>query len=225
MTSSTATLSPAHAHALLVLLEAPSKQSVDAFFCSCFAERDTAGSPDSARVAAVVEMLSLSDPEKAAPLQRAALVLIRLVLYSGASPEQTAAFFPAEFHSSLQALITKVLQFHKDEWRAESLAAGGVTTMPRLESTSWQVYRRPTPSEHIGHPALLLGLQVRDAPGGTASKTGSGGGSGRGRGSGAGGGGAGGQRTVEVEMTKEQLNSMLDGLSKIKEQLAMVSES
>ena len=97
--------------------------------------------------------------------------------------------------------------------------------MPRLESTSWQVYRRPTPSEHIGHPALLLGLQVRDAPGGTASKTGSGGGSGRGRGSGAGGGGAGGQRTVEVEMTKEQLNSMLDGLSKIKEQLAMVSES
>ena len=89
--------------------------------------------------------------------------------------------------------------------------------MPRLEGTSWQVYRRPTPSEHIGHPALLLGLQVRDAPGGTATETGSG--------SGAGGGGAGGQRTVEVEMTKEQLNSMLDGLSKIKQQLAMVSES
>ena len=217
MASSTGMLSPEHANALLVLLEAPSKQSVDAFFCSCFAERDAAGSPDRARVAAIVETLSLSDPEKAAPLQRAALVLIRLVLYSGASPEQTAAFFPAEFHSSLQALTTKVLQFHKDEWRAESLAAGGVTTMPRLESTSWQVYRRPTPSEHIGHPALLLGLQVRDAPGGTATETGSG--------SGAGGGGAGGQRTVEVEMTKEQLNSMLDGLSKIKEQLAMVSES
>ena len=217
MASSTGMLSPEHANALLVLLEAPSKQSVDAFFCSCFAERDAAGSPDRARVAAIVETLSLSDPEKAAPLQRAALVLIRLVLYSGASPEQTAAFFPAEFHSSLQALTTKVLQFHKDEWRAESLAAGGVTTMPRLESTSWQVYRRPTPSEHIGHPALLLGLQVRDAPGGTATETGSG--------SGAGGGGAGGQRTVEVEMTKEQLNSMLDGLSKIKQQLAMVSES
>lgn len=219
MSSGSTSLSPEHASALLVLLEAPSKQSVDAFFCTCFAERDAVGSPDRARVAAIVEMLSLSDPEKAAPLQRAALVLIGLVLYSGASPEQTAAFFPSDFHSSLQALITKVLQFHKDEWRAESLAAGGVTTMPRLEGTSWQVYRRPTPGEHIGHPALLLDLQVRDALGSTAPKLASSGG-----GSGTGGGGAGEQRTVQVEMTKEQLNSMLDGLSKIKEQLAMVSE-
>ena len=210
--------SPAHANALLVLLEAPSKQSVDAFFCSCFAERDTVGSPDRARVAAIVEMLSLSDPMKAAPLQWAALVLIGQMLYSDASPEQTATFFPDDFHSSLQALITKVLQFHQDEWRAESLAAGGVTTMPRLEGTSWQVYRRPTPGEHIGHPALLLGLQVRDAPGGEAPKTASGG-------SGAGSGGAGGKRTVQVEMTKEQLSSMLDGLNKIKEQLSMVAGS
>ena len=44
-------LTGAQASALLVLLEAPSKQAVDAFFCSCFRERQrhAAGPIDDAR--------------------------------------------------------------------------------------------------------------------------------------------------------------------------------
>ena len=81
---------------------------MDAFFCSCFRERHAAGPIDDARVAEIVESLGLSTPLAAAPLQRAAVALIGKVLYVDASAEQTAALFPADFHSSLQALLTKV---------------------------------------------------------------------------------------------------------------------
>ena len=104
----TTPLSADHSQALLVLLEAPSKQAVDAFFCGCFDQRHVVGSPDSARVAEIAEGLALSSPEAAAPLQKAALALIGQVLYADCSAEQTAALFPADFHGSLQTLITKV---------------------------------------------------------------------------------------------------------------------
>ena len=81
---------------------------MDAFFCSCFRERHAAGPIDDARVAEIVESLGLSTPLAAAPLQRAAVALIGKVLYVDASAEQTAALFPPDFHSSLQALLTKV---------------------------------------------------------------------------------------------------------------------
>ena len=86
-------LTGAQTSALLVLLEAPSKQAVDAFFCSCFRERQrhAAGPIDVARVAEIVESLGLSTPLAAAPLQRAAIALIGKVLYADASAEQTAA--------------------------------------------------------------------------------------------------------------------------------------
>jgi hypothetical protein len=106
-------LSAAQGNALLVLLEAPSKQAVDAFFCSCFRERHVAGPIDDVRVAEIVESLALPTPSAAAPLQRAAVALIGKVLYVEASAEQTAALFPPDFHSSLQALLTKV----RPRWR------------------------------------------------------------------------------------------------------------
>ena len=126
-------LTDAQASALLVLLEAPSKQAVDAFFCSCFRERQrhAAGPIDDARVAEIVESLGLSTPLAAAPLQRAAIALIGKVLYADASAEQTAALFPPDFHSSLQALLTKVVP---SRWLTRRPPCG--TTRPPL-SQPW----------------------------------------------------------------------------------------
>ena len=122
-------LSDAQASALLVLLEAPSKQAVDAFFCSCFRERQrhAAGPIDDARVAEIVESLGLSTPLTAAPLQRAAIALIGNVLYADASAEQTAALFPPDFHSSLQALLTKVVP---SRWLTRRPRCGSATRPP-----------------------------------------------------------------------------------------------
>ena len=62
--------------------------------------------------------------------------------------------------------------------------------MPRLEQASWQVYRKPgTPSPSV---LLSLGLHGTDAVG---------------------------EGKVNIEMSKEQLETMLQSLSKVKEQL------
>ena len=145
-------LTDAQASALLVLLEAPSKQAVDAFFCSCFRERQrhAAGSIDDARVAEIVESLGLSTPLAAAPLQRAAIALIGKVLYADASAEQTAALFPPDFHSSLQALLTKVVP---SRWLTQRPPCG-TTTRPPLS----QPWARLLPLLLLGIVTLTLTL-------------------------------------------------------------------
>ena len=59
-------------------------------------------------MAEIADGLALTEPERAAPLQHASIALIGKVLYSDASPEQTAALFPPGFHSDLQQLLIKV---------------------------------------------------------------------------------------------------------------------
>jgi len=147
-------LTGAQASALLVLLEAPSKQAVDAFFCSCFRERQrhAAGPIDDARVAEIVESLGLSTPLAAAPLQRAAIALIGKVLYADASAEQTAALFPPDFHSSLQALLTKVVP---SRWLTQRPPCG-TTTRPPLS----QPWARLLPLLLLGILTLTLTLTL-----------------------------------------------------------------
>ena len=123
-------LSDEQGRALLVLLEAPSKQAVDSFFCSCFRERRAVGAPDLARVAEIVEGLGLSSPLAAAPLQQAALALIGQVLYVDASAEQAAALFPPDFHTSLQALLTKVRRRFRERPSLCTLVFGLAAAQP-----------------------------------------------------------------------------------------------
>ena len=101
--------------------------------------------------------------------------------------------FPADFHADLRALIVRVVVHHLDEWRAESLASGGgLAAMPRLESTSWHVYRKPAEGGGVATPAMLLSLAAEGAP------------------------------PTHVEMGSEQLGSLLEGLTKIKTELDKV---
>ena len=76
------------------------------------------------------------------------------------------------------------------------------------------MYRKPTPGGRgMAHPTLLLSLTTEGgAPPPASAATGA-------------AAAPAGERTVHVEMSKEQLSSMLDGLGKIKEQLALVGGS
>ena len=78
------------------------------------------------------------------------------------------------------------------------------------------MYRKPTPGGRgMAHPTLLLSLTTEGgAPPPASAATGA-----------AAAAAPAGERTVHVEMSKEQLSSMLDGLGKIKEQLALVGGS
>ena len=195
---------------LEALLSAPSKQAVNEFLCSCAAEREAPGVPSAERLAELASTFGLGTPEEASALQRAGAELVGKAVYAGATPEQTAALFPDGFHADLRELIVKAVQTRLPQWRAESLARGGVSSMPRLQSASWQVYRKPAPEAGgLTTPAMLLSLKLDGGPAAAP------------RAPGAPGGREAGEE-VAVEMSKEQLETMLEGLNKVKEQLASV---
>ena len=140
----------ANASDLLVLLQAPSKQSVDTFFSFAFSSRERAH--DASLLAEVAAQFSCT-PAQAERLYRAAAALIREAMAAEVTAESAAALFPADFHADLRALIVRVVVHHLDEWRAESLASGGgLAAMPRLESTSWHVYRKPAEGGGVATP-------------------------------------------------------------------------
>ena len=180
----------ANASDLLVLLQAPSKQSVDTFFSFAFSSRER--TPDASLLAEVAAQFSCT-PAQAERLYRAAAALIREAMAAEVTAESAASLFPADFHADLRALIIRVVVHHLDEWRSESLASGGgLAAMPRLESTSWHVYRKPAEGGGVATPAMLLSLAAEGAP------------------------------PTHVEMGSEQLGSLLEGLTKIKTELDKV---
>ena len=187
---------------LLQLLKAPSKQAVDDFLCAC-ARAAPSGGIDPSHVAQICETFGLTSDD-AQGLRRAGIALVNEAVSSvAATVEQVGTLLASDFHESLRALLARVVVYRLDEWRAESLAAGGVSAMPRLESASWQVYRRPAAS-----PAMLLRLSLGSHGSGDTAAAG-----------GVGVAASGGGRTVNVEVSKEQLDVLVQSLAKVKEQL------
>ena len=98
----------ANASDLLVLLQAPSKQSVDTFFSFAFSSRER--TPDASLLAEVAAQFSCT-PAQAERLYRAAAALIREAMAAEVTAESAAALFPADFHADLRALgIPKLAQ-------------------------------------------------------------------------------------------------------------------
>ena len=182
--------------ALLHLLSAPSKQSVDEFLCTCAREREQLAGPGEARLSEIATTFGIGLVE-ARQLQRAGAELVGEAVYrKAATPELVENLFEADFHADLRSLLARILVHRFDEWRAASLTAGGVSTMPKLQSASWQVYRNAaTASGSAAAPAVLLNLAL--ASNGLST----------------------GSRNVKVEMGKEQLEALVASLSKVKEQV------
>lgn len=179
---------------LEALLAAPKKSAIDEFLCSCAAE--IRNPPSWERITEISATFGVTAIE-AAGLQRAGAVLVGDAVYANGSAEETAALFPDSFHADLRSLLVKVVQHRLPEWCATSLAAGGVSSMPQLQSASWLAYRVPVDeADGPTRPALNLNLKIGKSPSGAPG------------------------RTVNVEMSKEQVDSMLEGLNKVKEQLA-----
>jgi hypothetical protein len=187
--------------ALLALLNAPSKQAVDEFLCGC--ARDLDGPQIAAPTSQITELATTfsTSVEDAKRLQRTGMALVSAAVYADGvtkddgMPLVLQTLLGDDFHADLGALLGRVVLKRVGEWRAASLVAGGVSTMPRLEEAKWQVYRKPAAPS----PSMLLSLTLSASAGDVDA--------------------SGGGRKVNVEMSKEQLEAMLQSLSKVKEQL------
>uniref|UniRef100_A0A8C6WF71 COMM domain containing 9 n=1 Tax=Neogobius melanostomus TaxID=47308 RepID=A0A8C6WF71_9GOBI len=124
-----------------------------------------------------------------------------VVFYNLTSPEQILALFPESFHSNLKNLITKILLENSTNWRTEALS--NQISLPQLKQVDWRV-DLVTSSESVSRmavPTCLLQLKMEDScrRGDEAVST------------------------VTVELSRESVDTMLDGLGRIRDQLSAVA--
>ncbi|KAG7473844.1 hypothetical protein MATL_G00100110 [Megalops atlanticus] len=194
-----ATIAEEHFTSLQLLLKAPSKDAVRQFCQDSF----PSGAPESLRLAESVAGTLCVSASEAQQLLRALHTLSHHVLfYSLSAPEQILALFPHSFHASLKNLITKILLEQSPTWRSEALT--NQVSLPQLVEMDWRVDIK-TASDSMSRmavPTCLVNMKVQDplALGDGDSVS-----------------------SVTVELSRETLDTMLDGLGRIRDQLSVVA--
>ncbi|KAM3610002.1 uncharacterized protein V6R79_023727 [Siganus canaliculatus] len=189
-----AAVSSEHFNNLQLLLKAPSKDAVKDV---CLQSHR---GPSRRLTESTAASFSIS-ASQAAQLLHSLHVLSRHVLFHNlSSPEQILDLFPESFHSSLKNLITKTLLENSPAWRTEAL--GEQVSLPQLKDLDWRV-DMVTGSNSVSRmsvPTCLVQFKMDDPGAGEASSS-----------------------SVTVEMSRESLNTMLDGLGRIRDQLSVVA--
>ncbi|XP_022082846.1 COMM domain-containing protein 9-like [Acanthaster planci] len=188
---------------LNVLLKASSKELVLRLCNQAFLYRDLI-QPPAEVVHKVAEGLTASEGE-ASKLLRSLGNLIRNVLYIGCTDATSVqAVFPSDFHKNLKDLLTRIFAENLTTWRNRSV--NSQISLPRLVDFDWRVDIK-TSSDTLARmsvPTCVLQLKVQENPTrvDTAPET----------------------STMNVELSKETLDTMLDGLGKIRDQLNSVAQ-
>ncbi|XP_008309571.1 COMM domain-containing protein 9 [Cynoglossus semilaevis] len=191
-----ATISSEHFTHLQLLLKAPSKDAVRDVCVRSHRE------PGGRLAESTAAALSISTSQ-AAELVHSLHVLSHHVVFNNlSSPEQILDLFPTSFHQSLKNLITKILLENSPTWRTE--AAGVNVSLPQLTHLDWRV-DMVRGSDSVGHmsvPTCLVQFQVEDPSPSAGTESVS---------------------TVTVELSRESLDTILDGLGRIRDQLSVVA--
>lgn len=185
------------------LLKAPSKESVVRLCNEAFILRNTKVYPK-AVVSFVQQMLSLQTDLEAQELMLALSSLVKYVLFQGSvERSDIATLFPDDFNKNLAALLVKIFVQRLPQWKHH--AADNLVFLPRLVDFDWRVDIK-TSSDSLSRmsvPTCLVQLQIQDP----VSKAGS----------------IPPTECVNVELSQQTLDTMLDGLGRIRDQLSSVA--
>ncbi|GAB5577726.1 COMM domain-containing protein 9 isoform X2 [Prionailurus iriomotensis] len=143
-------------------------------------------------------------PDTVPQLLQALHRLTRLAVFRDlSSAEAILALFPENFHQNLKNLLTKIILEHISTWRTEAQA--NQISLPRLVDLDWRVDIK-TSSDSISRmavPTCLLQMKIQEDPSLCGDKP--------------------SVSAVTVELSKETLDTMLDGLGRIRDQLSAVA--
>lgn len=180
---------------LQYLLKAPSPKVVDKIFVEVYKSRN--GEIPTVLTNSLMSALSL-DESQAKDLVKSIRTLTKICVYESTS--NIGSLFPANFHKDLKTLILQIIDAHLRQWREDSIREQ--CSLPRLQNVDWRidVKRASETISNISLPTVLVQLKVHD----TLAQANS---------------------TVNLELDKQTLETMLDGLSKIKSQLSMLSNA
>ncbi|XDV43199.1 hypothetical protein PO909_011717 [Leuciscus waleckii] len=185
--------------ALQLLLKAPSKDVVrqicaDSFPAGAYKRQSV--------IEKTANSLSVSSSEAVQLLTAFHTVSHEVVYQNLTSPEQILSIFPESFHSNLKNLITKILLENSVTWRNDALS--NQISLPKLVDMEWRVDMK-TASDSLSRmavPTCLLQMKLQDTPcisGGPS------------------------ESTITMELSRETLDTMIDGLGRIRDQLTAVA--
>ncbi|XP_012940086.1 COMM domain-containing protein 9 [Aplysia californica] len=186
------------------LLKVPSKQELVSLCQNAFLYRKESPAqwPDSL-IQSTSDMLGLSVAET----QQCLLTLSHLIkaaLFQGSTdPQEVITLFPDNFHKNLRDLLTKIIRDKMDSWRAD--AVNSQVSLPRLVDMDWRVDMM-TSSDSVARmsvPTCILNLQIQPPAAHLDERPLA--------------------EKVTVELSEETLHTALDGLGKIRDQLASVA--
>jgi len=189
-----------HFQDLLFLLKSPSVQVVDGLFVTSFDQRNQPLSLQFLQETASILTISPEDSER---LITAIKALLKSSMYGLLTAEQIVELFPSNFNQKLKGLITKIITARLPRWRRDVILSHQF--LPRLESMTWRVDIKSA-SNHIsqmGVPTVIVQLKVRDVPQKLGSEESS--------------------RIISFELDSGTLQTVLDGLGKIRDQLQLVA--
>uniref|UniRef100_A0A6B2F1J1 COMM domain-containing protein n=1 Tax=Bothriechis nigroviridis TaxID=88079 RepID=A0A6B2F1J1_BOTNI len=185
---------------LQFLLKAPSKNVVRQLCQECFS---SSGIISEKLTESTCSNLSVT-PNEANQLIQSLHNLTRHIVYHGLTlQEEILCLFPEGFHQNLKNLVTKIILENISAWRNEAQASQ--ISLPRLVDMDWRVDIK-TSSDNISKmaiPTCLLQLKIQEDAGLCGNNFAT--------------------SALTVELNKQTLNTMLDGLGRIRDQLSTIA--
>lgn len=119
-------------------------------------------------------------------------------------PKAVYDLFPENFHKNLRELISKIIAENMPLWRTNAI--NQQVSLPKLIDFDWRVDVKTSSNviSRMSMPTCIIQLQVQENAVEQNSMP--------------------SVRRLNVELTKEKLDTMLDGLGKIRDQLSSVSK-
>eukprot|EP00937_MAST-01D_sp_MAST-1D-sp2_P002916 g2916.t1 len=197
------------AEALSLLLEAPSKDLVQKIFTHVFLHRNDISQAKPAKFVPLFEKGDAVTEDHVQALFAAAHTIVISGLYSGVGTADEARAVVEQHAASLderlKALLAKLLLSNMPAWREAAIMS--MPSLPSLLDVDWRVDIK-TATERVGRmavPTVLVDLKTRQQPSSAGVVP--------------------GVENVSFELSKEALDTMIDGLGRIRDQLSGVGGS
>ncbi|GMI75716.1 hypothetical protein HRI_001241000 [Hibiscus trionum] len=179
---------------LPLLVRANSKESVEFILQTLWKTRKSGLDADDRRL--ICEMLQLQNEADLDPLLVCLRMLIRKCVYENISKNDIQKLFPEEVLPELQRLLTLLLQKFQREWR-DDIHTDKVS-LPRLKAMTWNMATQDT---EMTEPMAVINLKLQNdtqAPQG--------------------------ELDLKFQLAKETLDTMLNSMYSIRDQLSNLGE-
>ena len=196
------------AQPLSLLMEAPSKDIVQHILTHVYMHRNNIAQANAAKFAAMFEKADTVTEEHVQQLFAALHGIVTKVLYDGANTAEQIRVgldrepASASLDEQVKALLTEQLAANVGGWREASIMS--MPSLPKFVDVDWRVDVKSA-TEQVGRmavPTVLVDLKTRQQPVSTGMVPGT--------------------ETVSFELSKEALDTMVDGLGRIREQLGNI---